>query len=184
MGETKCKNSFQKYLNAIGMNVFDIPDNIDTCVASTYINSDLDMWNKIKTKYDNVSHYRLDKMTDVQILDEKVKPQKEIRDFKNGFSLPKHMAEHIYMFSGESERVKLLAPATMMDELIDWLGKDFTVRKTDDEDEIEITLNCNVDSMFYWALQYGPYVEILEPIDLRNRIAKAVQDMADKYKEV
>lgn len=135
-------------------------------------------------KYDNVSHYRLDKMTDVQILDEKVKPQKEIRDFKNGFSLPKHMAEHIYMFSGESERVKLLAPATMMDELIDWLGKDFTVRKTDDEDEIEITLNCNVDSMFYWALQYGPYVEILEPIDLRNRIAKAVQDMADKYKEV
>ena len=135
-------------------------------------------------KYDNVSHYRLDKMTDVQILDEKVKPQKEIRDFKNGFSLPKHMAEHIYMFSGESERVKLLAPATMMDELIDWLGKDFTVRKTDDEDEIEITLNCNVDSMFYWALQYGPYVEILEPIDLRNRIAKAVRDMADKYKEV
>ena len=135
-------------------------------------------------KYDNVSHYRLDKMTDVQILDEKVKPQKEIRDFKNGFSLPKHMAEHIYMFSGESERVKILAPATMMDELIDWLGKDFTVRKTDDEDEIEITLNCNVDSMFYWALQYGPYVEILEPIDLRNRIAKAVRDMADKYKEV
>lgn len=135
-------------------------------------------------KYDNVSHYRLDKMTDVQILDEKVKPHKEIRDFKNGFSLPKHMAEHIYMFSGESERVKLLAPATMMDELIDWLGKDFTVRKTDDEDEIEITLNCNVDSMFYWALQYGPYVEILEPIDLRNRIAKAVRDMADKYKEV
>ena len=135
-------------------------------------------------KYDNVSHYRLDKMTDVQILDEKVKPQKEIRDFKNGFSLPKHMAEHIYMFSGESERVKLLAPAIMMDELIDWLGKDFTVIKTDDEDEIEITLNCNVDSMFYWALQYGPYVEILEPIDLRNRIAKAVRDMADKYKEV
>ena len=135
-------------------------------------------------KYDNVSHYRLDKMTDVQILDEKVKPQKEIRDFKNGFSLPKHMAEHIYMFSGESERVKLLAPATMMDELIDWLGKDFTVRKTDDEDEIEIILNCNVDSMFYWALQYGPYVEILEPIDLRNRISKAVRGMADKYNEV
>ena len=133
-------------------------------------------------KYDNVSHYRLDKMTDVQILDEKVKPQKEIRDFKNGFSLPKHMAEHIYMFSGESERVKLLAPATMMDELIDWLGKDFTVRKTDDEDEIEITLNCNVDSMFYWALQYGPYVEVVEPKSLREDLSKAIEDMAQKYR--
>lgn len=132
-------------------------------------------------KYDNVSHYRLDKMTDVQILDEKVKPQKEIRDFKNGFSLPKHMAEHIYMFSGESERVKLRAPATMMDELIDWLGKDFTVRQTDDEDEIEITLNCNVDSMFYWALQYGPYIEVLEPVSLRERIINAINNMKQKY---
>ena len=135
-------------------------------------------------KYDNVSHYRLDKMTEVQILDEKVKPQKEIKDFKSGFSLPKHMAEHIYMFSGESVRVKLLAPATMMDELIDWLGKDFKVRNTEDENQIEISLNCNADSMFYWALQYGPYVEILEPVDLRKRVAEAVRDMAEKYKEV
>ena len=47
--------------------------------------------------YDDISHYRLDKMMDVQILDEKAKPQKDIKDFKNGFNLPRHMAEHIYI---------------------------------------------------------------------------------------
>ena len=31
--------------------------------------------------------------------------------------------------------------------------------------------------MFYWALQYGPFVEILEPASLRARIKKAIQDM-------
>ena len=71
----------------------------------------------------DISHYRLDKMTEVEIIDENIKPQKEIKDFKEGFHLPKHMAEHIYMFSGPSVRVKLLAPTAMMDELIDWLGK-------------------------------------------------------------
>lgn len=132
-------------------------------------------------KYDDISHYRLDKMTDVQILEEKAKSQKEIKDFKNGFSLPKHMAEHIYMFSGASVRVKFLAPATMMDEMIDWLGKDFTVRETDVENQIEVSLSCNEKSMFYWALQYGPFVEILEPVSLRARIQKAIQDMNSKY---
>lgn len=132
-------------------------------------------------KYDNISHYRLDKMTCVKILDEKVKPQKAIKDFSQGFSLPKHMAEHIYMFSGPSVRVKLLAPADMMNELIDWLGKDFIVRKTDNDEKIIITLNCNEESMFYWALQYGPYVEVLEPESLRSRIAESVKKMAKKY---
>ena len=132
-------------------------------------------------KYDDISHYRLDKMTDVEILDEKAKSQKNIKDFKNGFNLPKHMAEHIYMFSGSSIRVKLLAPATMMDELIDWLGKGFTVKPAADEGQIEISLNCNEDSMFYWALQYGPYVEVLEPVSLRNRIAESIKKMSEKY---
>lgn len=132
-------------------------------------------------KYDNISHYRLDKMTCVKILNDKVKPQKAIKDFSHGFSLPKHMAEHIYMFSGPSVRVKLLAPADMMNELIDWLGKDFIVRKADNDEKIIITLNCNEESMFYWALQYGPYVEVLEPESLRSRIAESVKKMAKKY---
>lgn len=132
-------------------------------------------------KYDNISHYRLDKMTCVKILNDKVKPQKAIKDFSHGFSLPKHMAEHIYMFSGPSVRVKLLAPADMMNELIDWLGKDFIVRKADNDEKIIITLNCNEESMFYWALQYGPYVEVLEPESLRSRIAESIKKMAKKY---
>lgn len=131
-------------------------------------------------KYDNISHYRLDKMTCVKMLDEKVKSQNDIKDFSQGFHLPKHMAEHIYMFSGESVLVKMLAPKNMMDELIDWLGKDFRVKAVDDE-KIEVTVSCNANAMFYWALQYGPYIEILEPQSLRNRISEAVKEMCDKY---
>ena len=36
--------------------------------------------------------------------------------------------------------------------------------------------------MFYWALQYGPYVEIIEPESLRKRIKDSIDEMAKKYR--
>ena len=134
-------------------------------------------------KYDDISHYRLDRMTSVEILEEMVKPQREIRDFKDGFNLPRHMAEHIYMFSGESVPVKFLTDEGMMNELVDWLGKDLRIRKTGIEGQIEVRVNCNEEAMFYWALQYGPFVEVLEPVTLRSRVYKAVKEMSSKYGE-
>ncbi|MBQ8946692.1 MAG: WYL domain-containing protein [Lachnospiraceae bacterium] len=35
--------------------------------------------------------------------------------------------------------------------------------------------------MRYWALQYGPWVEVLEPEPLRMRIKEDIALMADKY---
>lgn len=132
-------------------------------------------------KYDNVSHYRLDKMTDVIMLDDNVKPKKKVTEFANGYSLPKHMAEHIYMFGGESVRVKFLINEDMMNELIDWFSKDFRICSIKDG-KAEISVNCNENAMFYWALQYGPYVEVLEPASLRNSLKEEIQVMCDKYK--
>lgn len=132
-------------------------------------------------KYDDISHYRLDRMTCVEKLDEKAKLLREIKDFKNGFNLPKHMAEHIYMFSGDSVPVKFLTTEDMMNELIDWLGKDLRIKRTGVENQIEVRVNCNEESMFYWALQYGPFVEVLEPESLRRRLKNSIDEMAKKY---
>ena len=71
----------------------------------------------------------------------------------------------------------------MMNELVDWLGKDLRIRKTGIEGQIEVRVNCNEEAMFYWALQYGPFVEVLEPATLRSRVYKAVKEMSSKYGE-
>lgn len=134
-------------------------------------------------KYDDISHYRIDRMTDVEILPEKAKRISQIKGMENGFSLPKHMAEHIYMFSGESVQIKLLAKKSQMNELIDWFGKDFTILG-EKEEEYLITLRCNERAMYYWALQYGPFVEILEPLQLRTEIQEAINEMQKKYGKV
>ena len=133
--------------------------------------------------HDNVAHYRLDKMTGVEILEEKVRPKKEIKEFANGYSLPKHMAEHIYMFSGESVQVRLLVPDGWMNELIDWFGKEFRIQPSSKEGMMEVIMQCNEKAMRYWALQYGQFVEVLGPMELRNEVRKAVSEMYEKYNE-
>ena len=132
-------------------------------------------------KYDNVSHYRIDRITSVEMLSEPVKPKKEIKELANkGWTLPRHMAEHIYMFSGESVTVKLITGTYMMDDLIDWFGRDFAVREQDDG-KIEVTLKCNENAMKYWALQFGENVEILAPQSMRDSVAENVRGMYGKY---
>ena len=132
-------------------------------------------------KYNNISHYRLDCMTNVQMLDDKVKPKDQVEDFAKGYSLPRHMAEHIYMFSGPSVQVKMRVSEHMMGALIDWFGKEFRIVQ-EDADKLIVSVACNKLAMRYWALQYGEYAEILEPESLRDEIREAVNYMASFYR--
>ena len=75
-------------------------------------------------------------MTKLEMLDEKVKPMDQMEDFVQGYSLPKHMAEHIYMFSGPSVQVKMRVQDQMMSQLIDWFGKDFRIVQEDGDELI------------------------------------------------
>ena len=131
-------------------------------------------------KHDNVAHFRVDKMTEVKILEDKIKPMRQVKGLENGLNLPKHMAEHIYMFSGDSIYAKIRADRFLMTELVDWFGKDFQILKETD-DSIEFRVLINEMAIRFWALQYGPYVEVLEPPSLRDKLKEDITAMSEKY---
>ena len=128
-----------------------------------------------------LSHYRLDYMTKLEMLDAKVEPMDQMEDFVQGYSLPKHMAEHIYMFSGPSVQVKMRVREDQMNHLIDWFGKEFRIVQ-EEADKLIVSVACNEMAMKYWALQYGQYAEILEPESLRDDIRDAVDCMGSVYR--
>ena len=128
-----------------------------------------------------LSHYRLDYMTKLEMLDEKVKSMDQMEDFVQGYSLPKHMAEHIYMFSGPSVQVKMRVSEHMIGALIDWFGKKFRIVQ-EEADKLIVSVACNEMAMKYWALQYGQYAEILEPESLRDEIREVVDCMVSFYR--
>ena len=133
-------------------------------------------------KYDNVVHFRIDKMKEIKCLNESIKPRSEVPELANGLNLPKHMAEHIYMFSGESVWVEIKTTPDMMGELVDWFGKDFKIEQEEDG-YIIIRVKCNGNALRYWALQYGPYVEILKPVKLREQLKQDAESMYRKYSD-
>ena len=131
-------------------------------------------------EYDNISHFRLDRITDVEILKEKCKPMKTVKGLENGLNISQYISEHVYMYTGDSIRIKLRTNENMMDSLVDGFGKDFKVEYAE-EDDIIATLKCNPDAFFYWAMQYGQNIEVLEPESMRERIRQASLEIYKKY---
>lgn len=134
-------------------------------------------------KYNNVSHYRLDRIRDIRICVTPVKPQQKVEGLEHGLNLPKHMAEHIYMFSGKSEVVTLRTDKRMVSELIDWFGSGISFTE-EDGDTVCARVTVNAQAMRYWALQYAPYVTVLSPLTLVDEIKADMRKALLNYGEL
>lgn len=132
-------------------------------------------------KYDNVSHYRLDRMTGIQVLDEHRKPMRKVKGLEHGLNLPKHMAEHIYMYRGESVSVKLRFHKQVIGEFVDWFGTDHIDFSNQTEDEVTVRVRVNREAMRKWALQYALHVRVLSPDDLVDDIKEDIEQAMKNY---
>lgn len=131
-------------------------------------------------KYDNLSMYRLDRVTGIRMLDTPAKPVRSLSGLETGFDLPKHMAEHIYMFGGGSTFVSFRVKRFLMNDIIDWFGMD--IRLTDVTDkEVTVQVKVNAEAMRLWALQYSLFVRVLSPQSMADEIKKNLETALASY---
>jgi len=131
---------------------------------------------------ENVSNYRLDRISDIKMLETKAADRKKIKGMDRNFNLPRHMAENIYMFGGESVRVSFRAKRYIINDILDWFGKDVAFYDPS-EDEVTASVTVCKEAMFYWSMQYGEHIEVLEPVGLRERISAAAKSISEKYEK-
>ena len=132
-------------------------------------------------KYDNLANYRLDRITGIRLLDSPAKPVRQVEGMKNGLYLPTHMAEHLYMFSGESVPVIFRMKKHILNDVIDWFGTDILF-SDETEDEVTARVTVNWHAMRHWALQYCRHIRILSPSDLVERIQWDLAHALENYK--
>ena len=130
-------------------------------------------------KYDNLANFRLDRITNIRLLDTPVKPKEQVKDGKQ-FSRPKHMAEHLYMFSGESVPVTFRMKKTILNDVIDWFGSEIAF-SDETEEEVTARVTVNWSAMRYWAQQYCRFVRILTPTDLAETVKEDLQTAFEQY---
>lgn len=131
-------------------------------------------------KYDNVANYRLDRITDIEVLDTPVKSMRQVKGLEHGLNLPKHMAEHIYMFTGESAPVTFRVKKYLLSEIVDWFGKDMQFSDETDE-EVTVRVTVNLETMRKWALQYAVHAKVLGPEKLVQMVKEDVGKAMEMY---
>lgn len=134
---------------------------------------------------EDVEPRRLDRMAQVKILKEARKEIYEIPKYANHtFSLDKYLREHIYMYSGNEERITIRIKRKNIGDFIDWYGKEYRViRNKAEEDDVTVQVRSNVNAAYFWALQYGAVAEVLEPESLRRKIQEGLESLLQKYKK-
>lgn len=123
---------------------------------------------------------RLDRISNVNILDEPRMSIYEASGNKKSFNLASYMREHIYMFSGENEYIYLKIKKENIGDFIDWFGKEYRVLEQDDE-YVSLRFKANINAVYYWSLQYGSIAEVMKPEGLRKRLYEGVSEMKKKY---
>lgn len=136
-------------------------------------------------KYDNVTHFRVERIWDIEIVSKSRKDPREVEELKTGFDLPRHMVEHVYMFSGPSIHITMRIEKDIIGDVIDWLGSEVEITP-DSENPSQyclVMVRANENAMKYWAMQFGEKVEVLDPPSLREKIKRAIGIMRENYGE-
>ncbi len=132
-------------------------------------------------KYDDISNYRIDRITDVKVLDEPIKPFETLSGAeKERLDLAKYMAEHIYMYTSKNTQVKFRIVKGMISDIIDMFG--MNVRFSEETEEyVTVTARVNEQSMKQFAKNYAPDVMVLEPEQLREKVRSELSYAAEQY---
>lgn len=127
-------------------------------------------------KYDDISNYRIDRIADIQILDEKVKPFKSLTGADGKpLNLAAYMKEHVYMYSSASIRAKITLERRFVDDVIDLFGKDVRFIELPDG-RVQATVRANRESVILFAKSFIPWVTVNEPEDVRTEIKKTIEE--------
>lgn len=132
--------------------------------------------------HDDIANYRVDRIKNIELSDDTSLTKNEIKEIIKSFNLPKHMMEHIYMFSGEGVKTTFEFDEMFINDIFDWFGTDVVLKKCKGN-KILCTVSANQRAMKYWALQYADYVRVIEPKCLVKDIQKSLRETMKKYRK-
>ena len=128
-------------------------------------------------KYGEISQFRVDRMEDVQILDDPCETDPE-------FDLPAYLNASFSMFSGNTRTVGLRFSNKLINAVIDRFGKDIPIQADPDGAHFTVHVSVNVQKPFYgWLFGFGSDAEILSPPEVRAEYREILRDVLDLHEK-
>lgn len=126
-----------------------------------------------------ISNFRIDRMEDVQIIDEKAKEKPE------NFVVADYMNSSFSMFSGASVDVKLRFDNQLINPVIDRFGKNITIVPDGDSHfTVRVKVKAEQPQPFFgWLFQFGTMAEIVEPCELKEKYIEHLKKVLSAAKK-
>lgn len=144
--------------------------------------------------FDNVSIYRVDLMSAIEIPERNekngnkgidAKKMSEVKGLKEKWDPDDFMLKHLNMFYDEPQTITLKVRNNRYTLVHDWFGDRYTTVKKRaqnlDKQYDLIRVCCSPNAIINWALQYSDYVEVVEPTEIRNAVVQRLKDTLAKY---
>lgn len=133
-------------------------------------------------QWKNMAYYRLDRITNISVMEEKLSPITTIEGYEHGINYKEISTALPYMYTDRPEWVDFIAEASVIDHVIDWFGKDIHIHKYGyDGKQVRISVKVSPMAMEHWAMQYIDHVRVISPQKLVERIKSSLRAAAEKY---
>jgi len=86
------------------------------------------------------------------------------------------------MFSSDVIQVKFRAKRYIINDIIDFFGKESEISDVTDNDCI-VRVRVSEEDMFKWAVQYSEHTAVISPVSLSVRVIEALKNAVNNYGE-
>lgn len=122
-------------------------------------------------KYDNLSHFRVDRMTRVELSEQDQRGISEVSEYKNYIDFDDYHRSVFSMFGGKPQNVRIRFSDELATAVFDRFGLDVAVSDSRDGC-FTVSVNVRVSPGFIsWLTIFGDKAEVLFPDSLRAEIA-------------
>lgn len=134
-------------------------------------------------KYDNLSNFRVDRMTGIEILEQKVRNIEEVSEYKNYLDFDDYHKSVFGMFGGQRKIVRIRFHESLATAVFDRFGLD--VQVTDIRDGwFTISANVRISPGFIsWLTIFGDKARVLSPQSLIKEIKTMISNLTTVYND-
>ena len=128
----------------------------------------------------SITFHRLDRISNICISDKGIVPITSIKGYEKGIDYKKIASAMPYMYADTPERIEMVADTIIVDQIVDWFGKDVKMTELD-KDKVRVELIASPNAMEHWAMQYLNHVVVTKPEFLQARIKESIENAIKKY---
>ena len=124
--------------------------------------------------YDTVSNYRVDRITQIELLKTGARPAKQVQGLEKGLNLSDYVYQNLNMFSDEIRDTEFIIEKKHVPLVIDFFGRHVSFHEQEDS-MVSCRLKVSTMAMKHWAVEHANIVKVISPKELVEEIREEIR---------